>query len=90
MGSMIVEEHISILFELLRCVPYIKEEKANIKRFISGLSVALKDMIEFDEPRLLEEAVRKLKHCYEQSQRKKKSWHGWKGKDKTKGKWPPK
>lgn len=51
MGSTIDDEYTSKFLELLRYVPYLKEEKANIKRFISGLSVAFKDMIEFDEPR---------------------------------------
>lgn len=37
-----------------------------IQRFISGLSVSFKDRIRFDEPRSLEEAIRKLKHYYEQ------------------------
>jgi len=48
-------------------VPYLKEEKAKIQRFISGLPVAFKDRIKFDEPISLEEAIWKLKHCYEQS-----------------------
>lgn len=50
---------------MLRYVPYLKQEKAKFERFISGLLVAHKDQIEFDEPRLLEEAIQKLKHCYE-------------------------
>ena len=48
-------------------MPYLTEEKAKIQRFINGLLVAFKDMIEFDEPISLEEAIRKLRHCYEQS-----------------------
>ena len=59
------EEYTSIFLELLRYVPYLKEEKAKIQRFISGLLIAFKDRIQFDEPRSLEEAIRKLKHCYE-------------------------
>ena len=51
-------------------MPYLKEEKANIQRFINGLLITFKDRIEFDEPRSLEEAIRKLKHCYEQSKRR--------------------
>ena len=38
MGSMIDEEYTSRFLELLRYVPYLKEEMANIHRFISGLS----------------------------------------------------
>jgi len=59
--------------ELLRYVPYFKEEKVKIQTFISGWSVAFKDKIEFDELRPLEEANINLKHCYEQSKRKRKS-----------------
>ena len=66
MGSMTDEDYASNFLELLRYVPYIKEEKAKIKRFTSRLPIAFKDKIEFDEPRSLEEAIRKLKHCYEQ------------------------
>ena len=43
MGSMTNEEYTSILLDMLRYVPYIKKEKLKIHRFISGLSVALKD-----------------------------------------------
>ena len=52
--------------ELLRYVHYLKEEKAKIQRFTSGLPMELKGMIEFDEPSSLEEAIQKLKHYYEQ------------------------
>jgi len=45
MGSMTYEEYTSRFFELLRCVPYLTEEKANNYRFISGLPIAFKDMI---------------------------------------------
>ena len=57
MGSMTNDEYTSIILELLRYVPYLKEEKVKIQRFISGLSVTFKDRIEFDEPRSLEEDI---------------------------------
>ena len=63
---MIDDEYTSKFLELLRYVPYLKEEKAKIQRFISGFPIAFKDRIEFDKPRSMEEATRKLKHCYEQ------------------------
>ena len=50
-GSMTNEDYIRRLLELLRYVSYLKEEKENIQRFISGFSVAFKYNIEFDEPR---------------------------------------
>ena len=64
MGSMTDDEYTSRLLELLRYVPYLKEEKAKIQRFISGSPVAYRDQIELDEPRSLEESIHKLKHCW--------------------------
>jgi len=90
MGSMIDEKYTSRFLDLLGYVPYLKEEKAKVKRFISELLVAYKDQIEFNEPRSLEEAIPKLKHCYEQSKRKFEPKCDLKGNEKSKGKWPPK
>ncbi len=58
MGSMTNYKYTSKFPELLRYVPYLKEEKAKAQRFMSGFSVAYKDRIEFDEPRSLEEAIK--------------------------------
>jgi len=38
--------------------------------FISGLPVSFEYIIEFDEPRSLEEAIRKLRHFYEEPKHK--------------------
>jgi len=42
-------------------VSYLEDEKAKVERFINGLPLAFKDQIEYDEPWLLEEVIRKLK-----------------------------
>jgi len=42
MGSVTDEEYTSKFLELLRYVPYLKEEKAKIQRFINGLLIAFK------------------------------------------------
>ena len=65
MGSMTDDENTSRFLELLRYVLYLIEEKAKIQRFISGFPLTFKDRIEFDEPRSLEDAIRKLRHFYE-------------------------
>ena len=65
MSSMSDEEYTTIFLELLRYEPYLKDEKENIQSFISGFPLSFKDQIEFDEPQSLEEAIKKLKHCYE-------------------------
>ena len=86
MGSMTNEEYTSIFLELLRYVPCLKEDTAKILKFISGLSIVFKDRIEFDEPRSLEEAIKKLKHCYEESECRYETKKYWKGNEKNKGK----
>ncbi len=90
MGSMTNEEYTSRFLELLRYVPYLREEKAKVHRFIRGFLVAYRERIEFDEPRSLEKAIQNLKHCYEQSKCKVEPKHDLKRNDKDKGKWPPK
>ena len=65
MGSMTNEESTSRFLEFLIYVPYLREEKAMVQRFINGFTIACRDQIEFDEPRSLEEAIQNLKHCYE-------------------------
>ena len=90
MGSMTNEEYTRNFVELLRYVPYLKEEKAKIQRFISGLLVVFKDRIEIDEPRSLEEAIRNLKHCYEQFKHNIQTMPNSKGNMNNKGKWDKK
>lgn len=57
MGSMTDDENTGRFLESLRYVPYLVEEKSKIHRFISGILIAFKYMIEFDEPISLEEAI---------------------------------
>lgn len=84
MESMTDEEYTKIFLDLLRYVLYLKEEKVKIQRFISGLLVVFKYKIEFDEPRSLEEAIIKMKHCYEQSKHESKTKQDLKGNAKSK------
>eukprot|EP00253_Pinus_taeda_P014682 PITA_14682 len=84
MGLMTYEEYTTKFLELLRYVPYIKDEKEKVQRFISGFPSTFKDWIEYDEPRSLEEVIGKLKHYYDQLKRKTESKKGWKGNDKNK------
>lgn len=65
MGSMTNDEYTRRLLKLLRYVPYLKEEKAKIHRFINKFPTTYRYEIELDEPSSLEGSIRKLKHCYE-------------------------
>ena len=70
--------------ELLRYVRYIKDEKVKIQRFLSGLPQSYRDRIEFQEPRTLEEAIRKAKYCYEKGKGKPDYHKSWKDKKNEK------
>jgi len=63
---------------------FIKDEKVNIQRFMSGIPTLYNDKIHYENPKTLEEAIRKEKHLYEQRRGRptfQKSWN-----DKMKGK----
>ena len=69
----------SKFLSVLRCVPYIVDEKPKVQRFLSCLPFHIKDRIEYDNPKTLEEAMRKANLCYEQNH-KKESMSNWKAK----------
>ena len=79
-----MEEYENKFLELLRYVMYIKNEKVKIQRFLSGLPQSYKDIIEFYEPRTMEEVIRKYKYCYEQRKVKPNYHRTWKDKKNEK------
>jgi hypothetical protein len=58
---MAMDDLINKFLDLLRFVPYIKEDKVKIQRFLSCLPQSYKDIIEFDNPKSLNEVFRKAK-----------------------------
>ena len=68
MGSVTMDGMITKILELLHYVPYIKEEKIKIWRFLSFLPTYFAHKIEFDSPKSLDEALYKARLCYEHSQ----------------------
>ena len=62
---MTMEELINKFLDLLRFVPYIKEEKVKVQRFLCCLSQDYKDRIKFDNPKTLDEVLRKARLFYE-------------------------
>ena len=64
---------------LLRYVPCIVDEKPKVQWFLSCLPYHIKDIIEYDNSKTLEEAMRKENSCYEHN-RKKESMTNWKAK----------
>eukprot|EP00253_Pinus_taeda_P012006 PITA_12006 len=65
LGQQSMDEFINRFTSLLRYVPYIKEEKAKVQRFVSSLPAYIRERIEFDNPRTMDEAIRKARICYQ-------------------------
>ena len=70
LGSMSMKELSSKFLSLLRYVPYIIDENPKIQIFLSCLPTSFKNIIEFDNPKTLEEVMRKADFCYEQSKKR--------------------
>jgi hypothetical protein len=66
LGKMTMEDLINKFLELLRFVPYIREDKVKIQRFLSCIPQSYRDIIEFDNPKSLSDAFRKARMCYDQ------------------------
>ena len=62
-----MDEFINRFTSLLRYVPYLKEEKAKVWRFVSSLPMYMRERIEFDNPKSMDEAIRKARICYQQN-----------------------
>eukprot|EP00253_Pinus_taeda_P036316 PITA_36316 len=70
LGQQTMDEFITRFTSLLRYVPYIREEKAKVQRFFSSLPPYMRERIEFDNPKSMDEAIRKARICYQQSKQK--------------------
>ena len=63
MGMSTMEEFVTKFVNLQRYVPYLREEKARVYRFISYLPPTYMKKIEFDMPNTMDEAIREAKLC---------------------------
>jgi hypothetical protein len=78
-----MDAYAKIFMELLRYVPYLKDEKERVQCFLSGFPQSYQDIIEFDKPKTLEDTIRKAKCCYDQSRHKPEPSKDWKRRDKS-------
>ena len=75
-----MEEYANKFLYLLSYVRYIKDDKVKIHYFLSGLPQSYRDIIDFDEPINLEEAIKKAKYWYDQNKGKPDTHKAWKDK----------
>jgi hypothetical protein len=94
LGSMSIYEYERRLLELLKYVPFIKEETIKIQRYLSGLPSFISDKIQYDDPKTMEETIRREKFLFNQQKRKpifQKAWEDkkFKREQRQKGNTPP-
>ena len=79
---MTMKDLINKFLDLLRFVPYIKEEKVKVHWFLSFLPQSYRDHIEFDNTKTLDELFRKVRPCFEQYKKRNDLSKVWKDKKK--------
>eukprot|EP00253_Pinus_taeda_P010510 PITA_10510 len=56
LGALTMDEYVKQFISLLRYVPYMQEEKDKIQQFIRSLPNFMKEKLEFDYPRMMDDA----------------------------------
>jgi hypothetical protein len=77
LGSMTIDEYERSFLELLKYVPFIKDEAVKIHRYLSGLPPAIGDNIQYDDPKTMEKTIRREKCLYEQQRERPTFQKAW-------------
>ena len=54
----------------MKYVPFIKDEIVKIERYLSGFPPSIGDKIQYDDPKTMEEMIRREKWLFEQQREK--------------------
>jgi hypothetical protein len=79
----------------MKYVPFIKDESVKIQRYLSGLPPPIGDKFQYDEPKTMEETIRREKCLFEQQREKPTFRNAWddqkkfKKEQRQKGNKPP-
>jgi hypothetical protein len=84
LGSMTIDEYERRFLELLKYVPFIKDETVKIQSYLNGLPSSISDKIQYDDPKTMEETLRREKCLYDQQKEKPTSQKDWEDKNKFK------
>lgn len=77
LGQHMMDEFITKFTYLLRYVSYIREEKDKVKCFKRNIPAFMKEKLEFDNPKTMDEAIWKDQICYQHMKQKRESSRGW-------------
>jgi hypothetical protein len=70
LGSLSIDDYERRFLELLKYVSFIKDEAAKIQRYLSGLPSFISDKIRYDDPKTMEEMIRREKFLFNQQKGK--------------------
>ena len=70
LGSMTVDEYERRFLELLKYVSFIKDDRVKIQRYLSGMPSFISDMIQYDDPKTLEETIIRDNFLYDKKKGK--------------------
>jgi hypothetical protein len=84
LGSMTIDEYEMMFLELLKYVSFIKDDKVKIQRYLSGFPLFISDKIQYDDPKTLEETIRRSKFLYDQHKGRETYQKSWEDKKKIK------
>ena len=84
LGSTTIDEYERRFMELLKYFSFIKDETVKIQRYLSGLASFISDKIQYDDPKTLEETIRRDKCIYDQQKARPAFQKAWKDNKKFK------
>jgi hypothetical protein len=63
--SMTMDEYERIFLEFMKCVDFVKDEQVKIQMLLSGFPLIFSDKIQYDDPKIFDEAIRRAKCLYD-------------------------
>jgi hypothetical protein len=84
LGNITIDEYERRFMELLKYVSFIKDETVKIHRYLRGFPPSIGDKIQYDDPKTMEETIRRGKCLYEQQKEKPTFQKAWEDKKKFK------
>jgi hypothetical protein len=83
-GSMTIDEYERRFLEFLKYVSFIKDETVKIQRYLSRFPSIISEKIQYDDPKTLEETIRRAKCLYDQQKARPNFQKAWEDKKKFK------
>jgi hypothetical protein len=77
LGSMTIDEYERRFLELLKYILFIKQETIKIQRYLSGFPPSINDNIKYDDPKAMEEMIRREECLYEQQKENPTFRNAW-------------